>query len=72
MSTDFLDTLRSYQYWRRGADTPMPDPVISGIAIDHAIEIVLAAKHHVACAGGPLERYTLERLQALVIEVPSP
>jgi hypothetical protein len=36
--TDHLNTLRSFNAWRRGTDIPQPDPKVIGEAIDHLLD----------------------------------
>jgi hypothetical protein len=36
--TDPIDTLRSFNAWRRGADINQPDPKVIGEAIDHLLD----------------------------------
>ena len=36
--TDHLETLRSFNAWRRGADIDQPDPKVIGEAIDHLLD----------------------------------
>ena len=39
-TTQSIQTLTEYQSWRRGAETPMQDPLTIRAAIDKAIEVM--------------------------------
>ena len=37
---EIIKDLKEYNYWRRGANTPQPNPTELGILIDNVIEVL--------------------------------